>query len=387
MNKETLTTILFFIVALAICAALHWLIGIAQQRVRRRLTLSAQSSEAAGGVDDAPQSVKRLIVDWGANGLRTLIWPLYFVFLVNVLPQTRDEFGHLSGRLFRVRDYLLRWLIERGIKLVIIIVATIFLTRFVAALIKTGFQVFERRAVEQDQLATRRRLRTLSAIFSRSAQVITVFVGSMIFLQQLQVDITPILASAGVVGIAVGFGAQSLIKDLFGGFLILLEDQFNVGETVKIGDVSGTVEHLTLRSTRIRSLDGSLTTIPNGNINAVSNLSKGWARAVLDIEVDYAEDVDRAMQVALEVAQGVFKERPQDIIEEPAMWGIDRVSNSIATIRLVVKTKPSKQPEIGRELRRRVKQAFEREKIKTPSAQPQIVVLDQGRTENAAPKA
>jgi small conductance mechanosensitive channel len=196
----------------------------------------------------------------------------------------------------------------------------------------------------------------------------------MTFLEKLGINITPILASAGVLGIAIGLGAQSLIKDFFAGFLILLEEQFNVGDTVKIGETTGTVEQLTLRVTRVRALDGSLTTIPNGSIGAVVNYSKGWSRVVLDIEIDYKEDVDRAMRVALETAKRVKEERPADIIEEPTMLGVDKLGASSVTLRLLAKTATNKHPEVGRELRRRIKLAFDQEEIKTPSPIQQMVL-------------
>jgi small conductance mechanosensitive channel len=205
----------------------------------------------------------------------------------------------------------------------------------------------------------------------------------MVLLQQLHVNITPILASAGVVGIAVGFGAQSLIKDLFAGLLILLEDQYSVGDTIKIGEIAGTVEQLTLRATRIRGLDGSLTTIPNGTIATVSNMSKDWSRVVLDVDVAYEEDVDRAMELVLDTARQMKEERPREILEEPAMLGVDKLGSTSVTIRLMVKTLPAKHFEIGRELRRRIKLAFERENIKAPLPQQQLILtnpLDERKT-------
>lgn len=211
-------------------------------------------------------------------------------------------------------------------------------------------------------------------IFSRVAQSVILFIGLMTLLQQLNVNVTPILASAGVVGIAVGFGAQSLIRDLFSGFLILLEDQFSVGDVVKIAEFSGTVEGISLRATRVRGLDGSLTTIPNGAINTVSNLSKDWSRIVLDLEIDYTEDVDRAMRLALDTASVFRQELPHELIEEPTMLGVDRISLSTVTIRIVVKTAPARQFDLARELRRRIKNAFQANGIKTPIANPQLLL-------------
>jgi small-conductance mechanosensitive channel len=245
--------------------------------------------------------------------------------------------------------------------------------RFASALIKTVFHLFERGAVNRHAPASRRRLQTLSATFRGVAQTVILFIGLMTFLGELGINITPILASAGVLGIAIGLGAQSLIKDFFAGLLILLEDQFSVGDVVKIGETNGTVEQMTLRATRVRGLDGSLTTIPNGSVGAVVNFSKGWSRVVLDIEIDYNEDIDRAMRVVLETAKRVKEENPTNIIEEPAMLGVDKLSASSVTLRLLAKTATGKQPEVGRELRRRVKLAFDQEGIKTPASSQQPV--------------
>jgi small conductance mechanosensitive channel len=284
----------------------------------------------------------------------------------------------VGDRLRHLGERSITWLYDQGVNVVIVIIITIFLMRFASALIKTIFTLFERGAASRDEIAARRRLKTLSAILRGIVQSIISFVGLMVLLGQLNVNITPILASAGVVGIAVGFGAQSLIKDLFAGFLILLEDQYNVGDTVKIGENTGTVEQLTLRVTRIRGIDGSLTTIPNGTITTVSNMSKDWSRVVLDVEVSYTEDVDRAMELVLATARQMKEEMPHEILEEPAMLGIDKLSSTSLTLRLMVKTSPSKHFEIGRELRRRIKLAFEREGIRSPMTQQQLSMAKRG---------
>ena len=368
MNTETFKIILLLSTAALVCAALHWLIGLAQRRLIRRFATARQTE------DGAPPSIRRLLLDWSGKALRTVVWVLYSVFLINLLPQTRAQFGGVSGRLRAVGGNVVSGLTNQGVNLVIVIVVTVFLMRFASALIKTVFHLFERGAVNREALAASRRLQTLSATFRGIVQMVILFIGLMVLLAQLNINITPILASAGVLGIAIGLGAQSLIKDFFAGFLILLEDQFSVGDTVKIGETSGTVEHLTLRVTRVRALDGSLTMIPNGSISAVVNYSKGWSRVVLDIEVDYKEDVDRAMRVMLETAKRMREEKPTEIIEEPAMLGVDKLGASSITLRLLAKTKANKQHDVARELRRRVKLAFDQEGIKTPAPAQQFVL-------------
>ncbi len=368
MNIETIKLLLLISGTAVAFGVLHWLIGVAQRRAVDRFALP-ETPET-----DAPPSLRRLLFDWGGKSLRILLWVIYLAVLIIVLPTTRMKFEIAGASLQGKRDNLLNWLLDHGINLIIVAVITVFLMRFASALIKTGFHLFELGARSGEESATRRRLQTLSTIFRGIVQSVIAFIGLMYFLSELGANITPILASAGVVGIAVGLGAQSLIKDFFAGFLMLLEDQFNVGDTVKIGDVSGTVERMTLRVTRVRALDGSLVTIPNGSIGTVANYSKDWSRAVLDVEVDRDEDVDRAMQLMLETAKQMREEKPLEIIEDPTMLGVDKVSSTAVTIRLLVKTAANKHADVGRELRRLIKLAFDKEGIKTPTAQQQLVL-------------
>jgi small-conductance mechanosensitive channel len=368
--------LLFLVAGGGVCIALHILIGAAKRSLVRRFVPSGKESA------DAAPSVKILIFDWTSYALRALVWILYLALLLYLLAKSLKNFQDFSGKLANLQADVINWLLTRGIKAVIAVVVTIFLLRFASALIKTVFNLFERRVDAPDKIAARRRLQTLSAIFSGAIQTIISFIGLMFLLESLDVNITPILASAGVLGIAIGFGAQSLIKDLFSGILILLEDQYSVGDTVKIGDASGTVEQLTLRVTRIRGLDGALTSIPNGSISIVSNMSKDWSRVVLDVEVSSAEDIDRTMKLMVEAAQQMKTEMPSDVLEEPLMLGIDKLSSTSVTLRLMVKTSPTKHFEIGRELRRRIKFAFEREGIKAPMPQQQLILanpLDAGK--------
>ena len=259
MNTQTFKIILLLLIATLVCAALHWLVGVAQRRLAHKFAKEPQPD------DGAPPSLRRLLLDWAGNALRTLVWVLYIAFLINVLPVARTRFGSVDEILQRKRDGFVTWLSNPNISLVkpiIVIVVTVFMMRFASALIKTVFHLFERGAVNRHAPASRRRLQTLSATFRGVAQTVILFIGLMTFLGELGINITPILASAGVLGIAIGLGAQSLIKDFFAGLLILLEDQFSVGDTVKIGETTGTVEQLTLRVTRVRGLDGALTSPP-----------------------------------------------------------------------------------------------------------------------------
>lgn len=368
-QTELLLVLLLALAALVVAWGLHWLTGRFRRRALQRLHL--ETEDAGFGT---AASVQRLGIDWMARGVRLGIWLVLFIFVINLLPQEKDRFLSVRDKLLARLQQVDQFLVNHAIPAVLIAVVTIFLMRFAAALIKTIFELFEQRVAGVNAAASRRRAKTLSAITRGVVQAVIFLIGTMVLLQQVGISITPILASAGIVGIAVGFGAQSLVKDIFAGFLILLEEQYDVGDAVKIGETAGTVEHLTLRVTRIRALDGALTTIPNGSIVTVSNLSRDWSRAVLDVEVDYGEDVDRAMHIMLETAQLLRHEKPEEITDDPVMYGVDKIIGSNLVLRLGMMTAPTKQAEIARELRRRIKLAFDRAGIKA-SPGPQQLIL------------
>ncbi len=184
-----------------------------------------------------------------------------------------------------------------------------------------------------------------------------------------------LLASAGVVGVALGFGSQSLVKDVIGGFFIIFENQFAVGEYVKAGDFSGIVEEIGLRATRLRDWGGELHIIPNGSITAVTNFNRGKMRALVDIHVPYDEDLDRAMGVMHAVCAETAGEFAEKIIEAPTVQGVIQFGERNAILRVVAYTKANEQWELERELRRRIHKAFLQEGIRIPLAQS-FVVMD-----------
>jgi len=177
---------------------------------------------------------------------------------------------------------------------------------------------------------------------------------------ELGFDIAPILASAGIVGLAVGFGAQSLVKDVISGFFILFEDQYGVGDGVKIGDMSGVVERMTLRATVLRNLEGQVHVIPNGNIHSVTVMTKGWARAVVDVTVPHNENLDRVFEVLQRIGTRLAQDWPDRVLEQPTILGVEKMDESGVTIRSIVKTPPFKQADVSREWRRRIKEEFDR---------------------------
>jgi small conductance mechanosensitive channel len=184
--------------------------------------------------------------------------------------------------------------------------------------------------------------------------------------------LAPVLASAGIAGLAVGFGAQSLVKDVISGFFIVFEDQFGVGDVVKIGDFTGVVEHMTLRATVLRNLEGQVYVIPNGNIQHVTVMTKEWARAVLDVMVPLKEELSRVFKVLESVGLRLAEDFPDRISDRPQVLGIEKLEPAGLTIRCIAKTPPFKQADVLREWRRRVKEEFDRNGIEFVSTAPAV---------------
>jgi moderate conductance mechanosensitive channel len=213
-------------------------------------------------------------------------------------------------------------------------------------------------------LVTERRQQRVRALGSilRSAASVTIFaIAGVVVLGDLGINLAPLLASAGVVGIAIGFGAQNLVRDYLSGVFMLLEDQYGVGDVISVGTVTGTVETVTLRITRLRDVNGIVWHIRNGTVDQVGNETQGWARAVIDFPVPYAADLSTIRTVLQEVAETIWAEPVWQVVmlEKPEVWGAQEVSSSEVTMRIVVKTAPLRQWEVEREMRVRVKAALD----------------------------
>jgi small-conductance mechanosensitive channel len=226
-------------------------------------------------------------------------------------------------------------------------------------------------------------LRTLSSVIYSVSVFVVVFFAAIQILAQLNVNIGPLLASAGVAGLAIGFGAQTLVKDVINGFFILMENQYDIGDVVRIGSVSGTVEGMTLRRTTLRDADGALHIVPNSEIKIVSNLTRDWAQIALHIATDYKENSDRVVELLKQVASDVYNEPDYAslLVAEPEVPGIERVSPGEVDYLMLVKTKPGQQYAVTRELRRRIKDCFEKNGIQPPGP-GRVYVMDQTGTTN-----
>ena len=230
-----------------------------------------------------------------------------------------------------------------------------------AALLETG----------ETSLRAEQRIDALSSVLRSVLSFVIFLVAGLMCLGEVGIDLAPLLAGAGVLGVAIGFGSQSLVRDFLSGTFILVEDQFGVGDIVDVGEASGTVEAVSLRTTRLRAIDGTVWHVPNGEIRRVGNMSQHWSRALLDIEVAYDTVVDHARTVIKRVADEVWQE-DDGVLEEPELWGVEQLGANGVMLRLVVKTTPSQQWRVSRELRERIKVAFEEEGIEIPFPQQTV---------------
>ncbi|MDD5558794.1 mechanosensitive ion channel family protein [Candidatus Methylomirabilis sp.] len=268
----------------------------------------------------------------------------------------------------RAFEETFHWLRTGGVRLAIIVAGSLMLVRLLKL---ASDRVARAVAVEgADQVSEReKRALTLAGIVKTVGTTVIVIIATMMGLGEIGLDITPIIAGAGVVGLAVGFGAQSLIKDVIAGFFIILEGQFAVGDVIKTGEISGRVEQLNLRVTILRDFNsGAVHFIPNSELKIVSNLTKEWSRVALDIGVAYHEEIDRVIGVLQQIGQDLARDEQMGplILEPPEVLGIESFGESQVTIKALVKTLPQRQWEVAREFRRRIKATFEKEGIEMP---------------------
>jgi len=224
-------------------------------------------------------------------------------------------------------------------------------------------------------------IRTLaSVIYSVGVFLVAGFAITTI-LTVFNINIGPLLASAGVAGLAIGFGAQTLVKDFITGFFILIENTFDVGDVIRTAGVQGTVESLTLRRTMLRDADGTVHMIPNSQMTIVSNLTRDWTQLTLHVAVDYKENSDRVVALLKEVATEVRNDPSfaTSIVADPEVPGIDRVSGDTVDYLLLVKTRPGQQYAVARQLRRKIKECFEQQGIKPAGPNRFYVVGDPAR--------
>ncbi|MEX5215391.1 MAG: mechanosensitive ion channel family protein [Nitrospiraceae bacterium] len=267
--------------------------------------------------------------------------------------------------LARVVERSLYWLTTSGLRVVLIGVVMLVLLTVIRRLTGKLRLLYEGRLPDPAEI---KRADTVTHVVRDVARVVVTSVGTMMILSEVGVDLKPLLAAAGLGGLAIGFGAQSLVKDMISGFFILLEDSVRVGDVVEIAGISGLVEDVALRTITLRDGAGHVHVIPNGTVDKVKNMSKDFAVYMFDVSVAYREDVDEVMALLKELGADMQADQTyaEDILAPLEMLGVDRFTESAVVIKCQIKTKPNQQWRIGREMNRRIKMTFDAKGIEMP---------------------
>jgi len=275
-------------------------------------------------------------------------------------------------------EKIMEWATTSGLRILFLIAGgfiAIRLTSFILVKIRMAFEDDD----PETQNEREKRAETLTKVIRNLLTIVVWSIVGMMILREIGVDIGPILAGAGVIGLAVGFGAQTLVKDFLSGMFILIENQFRVGDVVSAAGHSGLVEEISLRTTTLRDLEGKVHVIPNGEIAVVTNMTKEWSRFMIDVGVAYKEDVDHVMEVLKGVGESMTSDPKYShlILEPLSILGVDSFGDSSVNIRVMFTTKPLQQWGIGREFRRRIKNTFDEKGIEIPFPH-QTVYLGEG---------
>lgn len=259
------------------------------------------------------------------------------------------------------------WLVEHGINILLILILMFVLIKIAHAATERFYRRYKKGKREADD-EFRKKADTLSSITASVLTIIIIIIAAITLMGELDIPIGPVLASAGIVGVALGFGAQHLVKDVISGFFILLDDQIRVGDVVQIAGKGGLVEKINLRMTILRDLAGNVHYVRNGEIDVVTNMTKEYSRYVFEVGVAYREDVDEVIEVIKQVDETMRNDSQfkDDILEPVEILGLDQFADSAIIIKARTKTKPIKQWSIGREFNKRLKKMFDEKDIEIP---------------------
>jgi small conductance mechanosensitive channel len=343
--------------ALAVAAAMAVAYAIAELAARlARIALTAVSGGDARSFTDPivrkPIRITRAVV---------------FIVVLAALVLPALEMGGVSVPVQVNRASLALWLFGSGLRILIVALLTYLLVRVIAT-VTTQLETQIRNEGGADVIERFKRARTLSRLIRNALTVLVTAVAALMILRELNVDIMPVLTGAGIVGLAVGFGAQTLVKDLISGFFLILENHIRVGDVAKINGTGGLVESINLRTVVLRDLEGVVHVFPNGSIDTLSNLTKDFAYYVVDVGVAYKEDTDAVVAVLREVGSELAEDPVHrgSVLDPLEVLGVDAFGDSQVTIKIRIKTLPLKQWDVGRELRRRIKKAFDARGIEIP---------------------
>ena len=279
-----------------------------------------------------------------------------------------DRVLDFIDKIFKTSDGKLN-ILGKGVKIIIIFAIIKVLTKIIYVVIDRSVYRTKKSIFRTDE----KKLNTLTAVLKNIVKYVFYFIGLVMVLDMFNISTSSILATAGIGGLAIGFGAQSLVKDIITGFFILFEDQFSVGDYIKVGEFEGIVEELGVRVTKLRDFSGELHIIPNSNIGTVTNKTRGAMRALVKVSVAYEEDIDRVTKVLDQVCKEI-KETNKNVVDGPTILGISDLGEYGIDLIIVAKTNPMEQWGVEREIRKQIKEAFDRENVEIPY--PKRVIYD-----------
>ena len=292
-------------------------------------------------------------------------------------PKPAGESG--VAALFRDwREDTINFLHHDAPKIVLVLIGAYVLTKILRAIARKSADLQIRKLPPGVRV---QQVRTVASVITSVSVFVIFFVAALEVLSLIGLNLGPMLASAGIAGLAIGFGAQTLVHDFINGFFILLENQYDLGDTVRIAGVKGTVERMSLRNTVLRDEDGTLHTVPNSSIQIVSNMTRDWSQLALRVTVAYSEPSDKIVKLLKQVGEDVRNDDQfaAEIVADIDVPGIDRVGNGEAEYLILIKTRPNKQYAVSRELRRRIKECFEKNNVQA-AGPGRIYVMDTGVT-------
>jgi small-conductance mechanosensitive channel len=308
-----------------------------------------------------------------ANATVRAVRRVMFVLSLLVLAFPALELAGVNVRVGLHPEDLTQWVTQNGARIILLVLLAFAANRFAGSVIRNA----EHEIASGDDIKSierRKRLQTVGGTLRRFFAILIWTAATLMVLRELDVDITPVLTGAGIVGLAVGFGAQTLVKDIISGLFLIAEDQVRLGDIAEINGIGGAVEEINLRTIVLRDLEGVLHYIANGEIRTLANKSKDFSYYVIDLGVGYDDDTDQIIEVVKDVARELMVDPvyAASILEPLEVLGVDAFKASEVTLRFRIRTLPTKQWDVGRELRRRIKKAFDAKGIQIPG--PQMTV-------------
>jgi small conductance mechanosensitive channel len=351
------------------------------------LALAAAATLAAVAALIATIAARRLLTTVGreahvaeplARGTVRVVRLMTFIVSFAIFAFPALDMAGVDLRVGLHSEELGRWAAETGVRIAALLVLAFVVVRILSSVIVRA----EREMAAGsglDALERRKRAQTRASVLRRGISALVWTVAMLMVLRELDVDITPVLTSAGIVGLAIGFGAQTLVRDVISGFFLIIEDQVRVGDAAVVNTFSGLVEQINLRTIVLRDVEGAVHVIPNGEIKTLSNRSKDYSYYVVSLGIDYDEDTDRVVEAVRTAASELTADPAHgpNILEPIEVMGVDDFRESSVTMKFRIKTVPLKQWEVGRELRRRIKRVFDAQGIRIPFPQMEVYLKNE----------